>query len=359
MGLVLQDLGLKKFLLLERHEVGASFRRWPPGMRFITPSFTSNSFGALDLNSISRTTSPAYTLRTEHPTGEQYANYLQAVANHYELPVELNIEVTGLRRLSHGFLISTSQGDIHSRFVIWAAGEFQYPYLDPFPGAELCSHNSQITDWQELAGEKIIVIGGYESGMDAAFHLLKAGKQVTVLDLEPIWNIRASDPSITLSPFTMDRLRRARHQDKITLQGDLLVSGVERANGHFVVHARHVETRETLRFECDAPPVLATGFSGSVGRLARDFFAWHEDLNYPLLTEDDESTITPGLFLTGPTVRHEKVIFCFIYKFRQRFAVIANALAARLRLDPAPLELYRQRGMFLDDLTCCAEECEC
>ena len=37
MGVVLQDLGVTNFTLLERHEVGASFRRWPQEMRFISP----------------------------------------------------------------------------------------------------------------------------------------------------------------------------------------------------------------------------------------------------------------------------------------------------------------------------------
>ncbi|UZQ54055.1 hypothetical protein OOK60_16425 [Trichothermofontia sichuanensis B231] len=58
-------------------------------------------------------------------------------------------------------------------------------------------------------------------------------------------------------------------------------------------------------------------------------------------------------------MRHGKVIFCFIYKFRQRFAVVANAIARRLGIDCPPLDSYRQAGMFLDDLSWCDNECLC
>jgi hypothetical protein len=40
-------------------------------MRFITPSFTSNQFDHLDLNSISLQTSSAFTLRKEHLSGKE------------------------------------------------------------------------------------------------------------------------------------------------------------------------------------------------------------------------------------------------------------------------------------------------
>jgi hypothetical protein len=50
----------------------------------------------------------------------------------------------------------------------------------------------------------------------------------------------------------------------------------------------------------------------------------------PKLTKCDESTICPGLFLCGPQVRQDDEIFCFIYKYRQRFAVVVNEIAKRL-----------------------------
>jgi hypothetical protein len=104
-------------------------------------------------------------------------------------------------------------------------------------------------------------------------------------------------------------------------------------------------------------PILATGFEGSL-RLIADLFDWRDD-GQPHLNEVDESTVTSNLFVVGPSVRHNRHIFCFIYKFRQRFAVIANAIGVRLGLDTQPLEIYRQANMFLDDLSYCGAACAC
>ena len=104
------------------------------------------------------------------------------------------------------------------------------------------------------------------------------------------------------------------------------------------------------------PNHLAGGFEGS-HKLVAHLFEHRED-GLPLLSENDESTSVPGVFLCGPTVRHDNHVFCFIYKYRQRFAVVAKAIATSLGLPAEELESYRQWGMYLDDLSCCGEECE-
>ena len=81
------------------------------------------------------------------------------------------------------------------------------------------------------------------------------------------------------------------------------------------------------------------------------------DDGFPLLSENDESTTMSGMFLCGPAVRHGNLVFCFIFKYRQRFAVVAKAIATSLGLPAENLEGYRQWGMYLDDLSCCGEEC--
>ena len=116
-----------------------------------------------------------------------------------------------------------------------------------------------------------------------------------------------------------------------------------------------VTTHDGQKFQSPVPPLMAGGFAGS-HQLVADLFAKRDD-GFPLLSEDDESTIVPGMFLCGPTVRHDNQVFCFIYKFRQRFAVVAKAIATSLGMPAEELEKYRIWGMYLDDLSCCGEEC--
>ena len=87
-AVALKDAGVEDFVVLERHHiVGSSFLLWPAETRFITPSFPTNSIGMLDLNAVALGTSPAFILGVEHPTGEEYAVHLNAVAQFYELPI--------------------------------------------------------------------------------------------------------------------------------------------------------------------------------------------------------------------------------------------------------------------------------
>ncbi len=323
-------------------------------MRFITPSFTGNAFGQFDLNAIALNTSPAYTLQREHPTGAEYVEYLKVIAGHFVLPIRDGVEVYALEPLSDdaGFVLHTSTGDIRSRFVIWAAGEFQYPRTYPFPGAEHCRHNAEVDSWAAIAGDEAVVIGGFESGIDAAYHLTMAGKTVRVLDREASWEEDGSDPSLTLSPYTRERLDQALDTGRLELIGGALITEVEPTANGYLVRDADGDTWETAQ-----APILATGFSGSL-QLVRDLFGWDER-GHAELSERDESTRLPGLFVVGPSVRHEGVIFCYIYKFRQRFAVVAATIGERLGLDLAPLEVYRDNAMYLDDLSCCGAECTC
>ena len=349
-GLVLQTLGILNFTLIERNQVGASFIKWPQEMRFISPSFNSNPFGLLDLNSIALQTSPAFSFDTEHLSGVQYAEYLQGVASHWQLPVQVGIEVQDVSHESDEFHIQTNAGKIKSRFVIWAAGEFQYPKLKPFTGAALCIHNSLIETWAKQRGKEFVVIGGYESGIDAAVNLAELGKQVRVLDGKGKWEYEDADPSISLSPYTKGRLRAALKTGRIDLIKDARVRSVEKNGKRWAIC-----TEEGEWYETGARPILASGFHSSASLLPH-LWAFRED-GMPELTEHDESTLTRGLFLCGPSVRQDKHIFCYIYKFRQRFAVVANQIAQRLDVDSKPLEELRRNTMYLDDLSCCDESC--
>ena len=354
LGVTLRDLGIENFVILDRSAVGASFLRWPRQTRFITPSFNSNQFGILDLNSICLQTSPAYSVGVEHPTGEEYAGYLRGVAKHFGLPVETGIDVlsvtTGTR--PKGFRVKTNRGYVRARFVVWAGGEMQYPRTHDFQGAELCLHYSKVISFDDLSGDERCIIGGSESGIDAAVALAAAGRRAVVFDREEPWNRRGPDPSELLSPFTKARLNSAMDSGRVTLRGGCTVTGVRRnANGY------RLAFKDGDVVHCAEKPILASGFAGSAS-LVRSLFDW-QDNDFPLLTENDESTVTRGLFLVGPQVRQGDIIFCFIYKFRQRFAVVANQIARRLRVSTEPLEEYRQHGMYLDDLSCCSDDCAC
>ncbi len=350
----LRACGVERLLVLEREAVGAAFERWPAQMRMITPSFHSNPFGQPDLNAITPDTSPADFLGREHPSGRDYARYLRAVADHCELPVETGIEVTSVAREEDGLRLETSSGPRRARCVVWAAGELFHPYDGGIVGAEHCLHNSRVADWGELPGVEHAIVGGFESGIDAAVHLARAGKTVHVLSRGEPWHSDHPDPSRALTPYTRDRLKASflEAPGTIRLYKNADIAEVTKQGDHYVL-----TDREGVPFEISTPPILCTGFRGALRGVEAHF---HDAEGNPVFTEEaDESPTTPGLFYSGPALRHRGTLFCFLYKFRARFGVVVRGIADRLGLEwEGPLARWRERGFLVEDLACCTD-CQC
>jgi hypothetical protein len=148
-----------------------------------------------------------------------------------------------------------------------------------------------------------------------------------------------------------------------------------------------------------ADVVLCTGFDPASDPLLQTLFSF-SDAGDPVVTPGhDESTRTPNLFLAGPMLVHEvacadgqddgdDIIFCFVYKYRTRFAVVASEIIRRhvqdlqkileenvdelsadeeahYRTIPADIlakreamaDHYASRGMLLTDLSCAQLAC--
>lgn len=351
-AIALRHAGIEDTIVLDRNRVGASFASWPEETRFITPSFPTNSIGMLDINSIAIGTSPAVTLGAEHPTGPEFASYLRRVAEFFEVSVREETNILDITTTGDEFHLATLDETLRAKHVIWAAGEFQYPRLNGIPGSEHCRHTATVERYGDLDGDTFIVIGGYESGIDAAYHLAKRNKRVRLFDRECPWRSETSDPSVALSTYSMERMQDPHFIDRVDLHPNTPIAAVRQEGPSYIVASLDGD-----RFKTDVPPLFAGGFEGSHGLVA-DLFERRDD-GFPLLSENDESTTTPGLFLSGPAVRHGNQSFCFIYKYRQRFAVVAKAVATSLGLEADQLEKYRMWGMYLDDLSVCGQECEC
>ncbi len=351
-ALALNRAGIEDIVILEANCVGSSFRRWPKQMRLITPSFHTNSFYQTDLNSITPDTSPADFFQKQHLTGKEYADYLRTGVAHFGLNVREQVKVSQITPGREGYCVHTDKENYKAEIIIWAGGEFSLPKLKSFEGAELCAHSSVFRDWNDYQGKDALVIGGYESGIDAAFNLVGIGKRVIVLSSGEPWKVDHPDPSEILSPYTRDRLLSTLKENpgKMVLRGNCKVLSVSKLSNRYIV-----ETDDGEIFESEHRPIAATGFQSALTPV-KDLFKWENSL--PVFTEEDESTLYPGIFYSGPSLVHNNSKFCFIYKFRARFGVIARSVAKRLGYPEPDLEDDRRRGFLVDDLECCTN-CEC
>jgi len=339
--------------VVERGAIAETFSRWPEALTFLTPSFTGNGFGATDLNSVHHETSPAYSLGVDYPTGPEYARYLRGVARHFEVPVLSETEVLTVEVWDGLFSVDTTRGPVNSRTLVWAGGDYHDPLQPRFSGGSLVDHSTTADAWSPRGGA-VAVIGGFESGIDIACHHVANGCDVLVVDPEHPWDAgTGSDPSFKLSPRTRRKLVSAQQAGGLTLISSGRVTAVRpTVGGGF-----ELSIAGAPKVTSNSRPILATGFGPGLGPVAH-LFDKRKD-GWPLVNDNDESTIAPGLFLSGAALRHGGLKFCFVYKFRQRFAHVARVIGERLGQDCGALESWRTAGMLTDDLSCCGVECAC
>lgn len=347
LGYLLEQLNVKDYMIYERETVGESFYTWPKETKLITPSFNGHGFGLLDLNAIMPDSSPAFTLKQEHINGERFGEYLQLIQSQFEINVTEGFEIEAIEPQDKGFLLKSNQGDIEADYVILACGEFNTPKRLFDYGI----HYADVETWQDIEGERII-IGSGESAMDALINLNKQGERVLLIHPEKSLVLNHHDPSQTISPYTKERLLSV-NPDLIRVINNKRVTDISFDGTMYDVTLDDGEVFSTTN-----EPITCTGFH-TVPPVFQHLFEMENGL--AKLTELDASTKFPGVYLCGPGVRQSEVIFCFIYKFRQRFLVVIEDIlkSMGIEVDEAVKSDYIRQNMYLTDLSCCNTECQC
>lgn len=353
----LKRFKIEDFIVLEQGEVGDSFLKWPATTQFISPSFTTNGFGFPDLNAIFPDTSPAYTFAKQHLSGSEYAEYLKLVSKVYELPVKEKTTVESIKKNDDGYYqLSTNQGDFKTKYIIMATGEFKNPFKSGIKGAEYGIHYGEAKTFDMKSENPFVVLGGNESACDILVKLASKGNKVSLYTQNFGKSETAPDPSIALSPVTREALRELGDEEKydVNIYENKKAKKIEKINDEYIVHFD-----DGTKISTKNNPILATGFRTCVHKIVGiPLFDYNKD-GIPLVTGEDESTKATNIFLIGPSLRQQKIIFCYIYKFRQRFVPIIAEIAKRegMALAESDLDFFKKNNMFLTDLSCCSVEC--
>jgi putative flavoprotein involved in K+ transport len=109
------------------------------------------------------------------PTKDEMADYLEAYAARFELPVRTGVEVDRLSREGDRFLITSGDRQFEAKHVVVATGAHQMPKLPVFAD-ELHSsimqlHSSQYRNPSQLQEGAVLVVGAGNSGAEIAFEL--------------------------------------------------------------------------------------------------------------------------------------------------------------------------------------------
>jgi putative flavoprotein involved in K+ transport len=110
-----------------------------------------------------------------YPAKELVADYLNAYAAEFNLPVRLNTRVTALIRTAEGFEARTDDGVLRARQVVVATGPFQVPYVPPaaqrLDGSVTQLHSAGYHNPEALPPGPVLVVGGGNSGFQIAEEL--------------------------------------------------------------------------------------------------------------------------------------------------------------------------------------------
>ncbi|KOU96378.1 ArsO family NAD(P)H-dependent flavin-containing monooxygenase [Streptomyces sp. MMS21 TC-5] len=124
-----------------------------------------------------------------YPDGAHVVDYLADYEKRYELPVQRGTRVESVHRDGPGLRVETDSGSWTARAVISATGTWTRPFLPAVPGRREYQgrqlHTVQYRSPSEFAGQRVIVVGGGNSGAQIAADLARAGIDLTWVTQRP------------------------------------------------------------------------------------------------------------------------------------------------------------------------------
>ncbi len=171
-GYHLKRQGASFVILDGSDQVGDSWRRRWPSLRLYTPA----RYDALP--------GMAFPARgSSFPSAHEMADYLQAYATRFELPVRSRVHVEGLARSEDRYVVTAGERRFEADNVVVATGVMQDPVVPDF-ASQLDPQITQLhsNDYRspaQLQEGPVLVVGASHSGGDIAFEV--AGEHSTML----------------------------------------------------------------------------------------------------------------------------------------------------------------------------------
>jgi putative flavoprotein involved in K+ transport len=154
-----------RFVILDENErVGDSWRtRWD-SLRLFTPA----QFNGLPGMSFD---APKWSF----PTKDEMADYLEAYAERFSLPVRTGVRVKGVAQDDGRFVVTVGDERLEARNVVVATGAHRVPKLPPFARdldpAIVQVHSADYRNPSELREGDVLVVGVGNSGAEIAYEL--------------------------------------------------------------------------------------------------------------------------------------------------------------------------------------------
>jgi len=175
MGYHLQRAGEQFVILDAQPRIGDVWRhRWDSLKLFSFPKYSSLPGWPMQLSSF--------------PTHNEMADYLEAYAKRFDLPVRSGVRATRVSRSGSGFSVETLHGVLQCDRVVIATGGYSRPVVPPF-ATEVAPeirqlHSSAYKNPSQLEGT-VLVVGAGNSGAEIALEAVRSGHQAWLSGRHP------------------------------------------------------------------------------------------------------------------------------------------------------------------------------
>jgi len=172
LAVALKKAGLD-YLHFEGKQIGYTISWFAPQTRF----FSSNERIAI-------AGVPLVTIDQSKCTREQYLAYLHGVVMQFELKIRAFEPVTEIRREGGRFLLTTHTRGGEARYgvekVVLATGGTAKPRRLNIPGEDLPHVSHYFSSPYEYFKQRLLIVGGKNSAVEAALRALQAGANITM-----------------------------------------------------------------------------------------------------------------------------------------------------------------------------------
>jgi thioredoxin reductase (NADPH) len=157
------------YLILEKGALTNSIYNYPVNMTFFS---TSDRLEMADI--------PFMSVGNK-PTRTEALEYYRRIYFHFKLKVNLYEGVQTLNKVDRGFQIITSKGEYLTKKIVLATGFYDLPNLMNIPGEELPKVMHYYKEPWAFISQKVLVVGGANSAVDAALETWRKGAEVSMV----------------------------------------------------------------------------------------------------------------------------------------------------------------------------------
>lgn len=302
-------------LIIEKKNIVHSISQYPTYMTFFS------SPENLEIGDI------PFTTVGEKPTRIEALNYYRIAAQRHNVRIQAYTSVKEINKEGKQFALVTvdeyGQEDVYyAENVVIATGYFDQPNLLNIPGEHLPKVSHFFREAHPYAGQRVAIIGGSNSAIDAALELERVGAHVTVL-------YRKSDYAANIKPWVKPIFEGKVRTGKVTMLFHAQVTEVKPKS--ILVAIAKEDGTEHIELANDFVLAL-TGFHPNQPFL-QHIGVTIEPEGHPTFNEETMESNVEGIYLAGVIVsKKENANEIFIESGRFHGTKIAAHLKQKYKL---------------------------